>query len=221
MSKKKERYPRARAIVALGKGDHLLERVETVAKRWVDVWFDGAEKIFSDSKAALASGSNPWLQIVGTSSALSLKAVGVTMDGFATLLGCEPEQSITFTFDAAAESTDPIYFEVPKGFYLSRIEPLVASSTGPVASIGEDQIWVEPEDQNKTFWSFKLRNLKEGVADPRHSNPFQAGDYTGAVVFTNDAKDELELEVTATRIPSSLPNDAPSPKRSRSRKRSN
>jgi hypothetical protein len=215
MSKKKERYPRARAIIALGKGDPFLGRVETVTRRWLDVWFDGAEQIFSESKAALASGSNPWLQIVGTSSALSLKAVGVTIDGFATLLGWESERTIKVTFDAAAESTDPVYFEVPKGFDLKRIDPLVASnSTVTVASkskptpaskskgshIEEDQIVVQAEDQNKTFWSFKLRDLKKGVADPSHSNPFQLGDYTGKVVFTNGAGDEdIELDVTATR----------------------
>jgi hypothetical protein len=197
MSKKRERYPRARAIIALGKGDHLLDRVETVTKHWVDVWFDGAEQVFSESKAALASGSNPWLQIVSTSSALSLKAVGVAMEGFATLLGCEPDQTIKFTFDAVAESTDPLYFQVPKGFLLTKKGPLVMSDGA--GTIDEDQIWVEPEDHNKTFWSIKLRDLKKGVPEPKDFNLFKPGDYKGVVVFTNDAKDELKLGVTATR----------------------
>jgi hypothetical protein len=199
MSKNRDRYPRARAIVALGRGDHLLGRVETVTKRWVDAWFDGAEKVFSDSKAALVSGTNPWMQIVSTSSALSLKAVGVTMDGFATLLGWEPQRTIKFTFDAAAESTDPVYFEVPRGFELKQIEPLIASKSKPKANqIEKDQIVVEAEDQTETFWSFKLRDLKKGVADARNSNRFHPDNYSGAVIFTNGPED-LQLDVIATR----------------------
>jgi hypothetical protein len=66
-------------------------------------------------------------------------------------------------------------------------------------TIDEDQIWVEPEDHNKTFWSIKLRDLKKGVPEPKDFNLFKPGDYKGVVVFTNDAKDELKLGVTATR----------------------
>jgi hypothetical protein len=162
-TRKKERYPRVRAIAALGRGDHLLTRMEAVTRKWVDVWFDGYDQVLSDSKDALSSGTVPLSQWMSTSSALTLKAVGVTIDSYATLMGSEPESTIDFTFDSAAQSTDPVYFEVPKGFdTLFSKGPLV----GPKKKIEPEQIVVQSETSDDTIWSIKLTNLSDPVRGP-------------------------------------------------------
>jgi hypothetical protein len=87
---------------------------------------------------------------------MTFNALAATINSYATILGCafDPDQGIEFEFDAVAEDTDPVYFEVPEQFTGSPTpNPLSNPKGGPDIAIA----YIDIGSEGGNVYSFRPR----------------------------------------------------------------